>query len=809
MANFANLKAAINAVIKQNGQGEITGEVMNQVLTTMVNSLGDNYQFAGVATPSTNPGTPDQNVFYMATQAGTYTNFSAIVLQAGISILLWDGSWSSQTFFTIDAVPTAGSNNFVKSGGVQNELALGAVYDVSAKNPTAGPNNNGKWESLSALLSDANLSTLIPTAWRKGGMSIKFVQSSDNKYVKYRCMAQSFTTDVTQWQGVDDEPTAGSDNLVKSGGVVSWGEDKYGKYVENAGFVYVKLDASDHILCGIKADGNIYFGAGVPPQVVEYIQQKIDELPLGGYEDIVAFLDGLEEGEKTLQQLLDEKVDVEISKSLIDSQFAESQSVIDNPEFMQVETDSEKKILGGRRKNGRKFENLGIETQNCILDDDDIDTLNDAENKIALLLDAKNKVLSYRRKDGLLRENVGLSTPHVDTDELILSQEGIKKFFESTSKENILANSTWIGQNIWWCGTSIPAGASKNTKNERSYPRIVGEMLGVNKMYNEAVGSSCARRISNISGRTYESAGRMMGSSIEDALSIFSDLWTVNDVEHTVTVGPRTMGITEIPNISTYSDACYQRYFLLSNSYEIKLISKYLISDPIKNENFLREKFGNLYNTLMSLNPNDYNYQGDIDLFIIDHGHNDSPSPVSAEYINSTDITTYIGAINTYINLIWSYKPKARIMFVSDYDNFTLPTQTIQAQQQIAEHWHIPFIDLRKHLPFNINTKVKVRGYWATDGFWHETGFTYNPNASTVAEAFSVNGDAEFNYLLGNTIPEIAENITPEQDENGVWWYYLSPRDVWIKDAVHPSSDKSNKALQLYAKVLSEFIIQN
>ena len=32
-------------------------------------------------------------------------------------------------------------------------------------------------------------------------------------------MAQNFTTDTTQWQGVDDEPTAGSDNLVKSGGV--------------------------------------------------------------------------------------------------------------------------------------------------------------------------------------------------------------------------------------------------------------------------------------------------------------------------------------------------------------------------------------------------------------------------------------------------------------------------------------------------------------------------------------------------------------------------------------------------------------
>lgn len=214
MANFANLKAAINSVIKANGQREITGEVMNQVLTAMVNSLGSNYQFAGVATPSTNPGTPDQNVFYMATQAGTYTNFSAIVLQAGISILLWDGSWSSETFFTVDSVPTAGSNNFITSGAVFDKMKLdGGAYDVTAHN------NNATFADLSALLNSENLNTLIPVAIRHGGMSIKFVQTSDNKYVQYRLMATSFTTTETDWQGVDDLPTYNSKNLVKSGGV--------------------------------------------------------------------------------------------------------------------------------------------------------------------------------------------------------------------------------------------------------------------------------------------------------------------------------------------------------------------------------------------------------------------------------------------------------------------------------------------------------------------------------------------------------------------------------------------------------------
>jgi hypothetical protein len=55
-------------------------------------------------------------------------------------------------------------------------------------------------------------------------MSIKFVRSSDNKYVQFRfLLSGSFTTaqfiNPANWQGVDDEPTAGSDNLVKSGGV--------------------------------------------------------------------------------------------------------------------------------------------------------------------------------------------------------------------------------------------------------------------------------------------------------------------------------------------------------------------------------------------------------------------------------------------------------------------------------------------------------------------------------------------------------------------------------------------------------------
>ena len=89
--------------------------------------------------------------------------------------------------------------------------AIGEVFDISEYH------SGTTYADLAAALDGGNN---VPEGIRKGGMSVKFVQTSDNKYVQFRLMAQSFTTDVTKWQGVDDEPTIDSDNLVKSGGVL-------------------------------------------------------------------------------------------------------------------------------------------------------------------------------------------------------------------------------------------------------------------------------------------------------------------------------------------------------------------------------------------------------------------------------------------------------------------------------------------------------------------------------------------------------------------------------------------------------------
>lgn len=92
MANWSTLKAAVAKVIKTNGNKEITGAVLQNVLNNIISNLGANATFAGIATPSTNPGTPDGPVFYLATQNGTYSNFGGAIVENEAAILLYNGS---------------------------------------------------------------------------------------------------------------------------------------------------------------------------------------------------------------------------------------------------------------------------------------------------------------------------------------------------------------------------------------------------------------------------------------------------------------------------------------------------------------------------------------------------------------------------------------------------------------------------------------------------------------------------------------------------------------------------------------------
>lgn len=95
MGNYEQLKQAVSNVIKSNGTQAITGQVLQNTLLTIINTIGGNMQFAGVANVNTNPGTPDQNLFWIASQSGTYVNFGNIVLNPGESAVL---TWKNGAF---------------------------------------------------------------------------------------------------------------------------------------------------------------------------------------------------------------------------------------------------------------------------------------------------------------------------------------------------------------------------------------------------------------------------------------------------------------------------------------------------------------------------------------------------------------------------------------------------------------------------------------------------------------------------------------------------------------------------------------
>jgi hypothetical protein len=96
MADYSLLKDIIDDNITNNGQGEITGPVLNGVLTSMVQVLGAGYQFKGFADTDTDPGTPDARVFYLATEAGTYTNFGGSSVTVP-TIFYYDNDWHTET----------------------------------------------------------------------------------------------------------------------------------------------------------------------------------------------------------------------------------------------------------------------------------------------------------------------------------------------------------------------------------------------------------------------------------------------------------------------------------------------------------------------------------------------------------------------------------------------------------------------------------------------------------------------------------------------------------------------------------------
>lgn len=106
MANYTQLKAAINRNINTNGVQAITGDILNSILNDIVDEVGAHATYVGMAIPTTDPDSPVGNVFYVTSTAGVYENFGGLEVADGeIAILTnntYTGSWRKDVIWTVD-----------------------------------------------------------------------------------------------------------------------------------------------------------------------------------------------------------------------------------------------------------------------------------------------------------------------------------------------------------------------------------------------------------------------------------------------------------------------------------------------------------------------------------------------------------------------------------------------------------------------------------------------------------------------------------------------------------------------------------
>lgn len=357
------------------------------------------------------------------------------------------------------------------------------AYDVTVHN------SNATFASLQALLNSENLSTLIPADVRKGGMSIKFVQSSDNKYVQYRLMSNTFSTTESNWQGVDDVPIVGSKNLVESGGLAN----TYGSYVENSDFIKVETDSKGRILWAVRKNADIFYGFGVPTQIIEFINNKIIELGLNNVNSIITFLDEYISN-TTLQNLLADKADknntelsgkISIDKEVDDNDEINEMSVqhIENTEFIGVWLDKHRRILFGVQQDANFFFGYGVPRQI-------VDFVNSFKSELLSIIN--NKVDKEEGK-GLIDSEIAKNHSYIyDSERIEIETDKVNKILEVT---DINGNKIIFG-NLEVKGKLINSNIIHNNKVEQL------KLYWENGIYNgrTAIASNDGVRVPEIKG---------------------------------------------------------------------------------------------------------------------------------------------------------------------------------------------------------------------------------------------------------------------------------------------------------------------
>lgn len=241
--------------------------------------------YMGVASLNTVPTKViGAKMYYFATVAGTYKNFSNLVVPQGINVLYSENgsSWVNTTLLE-----------------VAKELGVSTNKVVSQK-----------------TLNDA--------------LNLKANQSYVNE-----ALAKKFDkASVVQELG-------DSEDKVVSQFALPFRE------IESPEFIKVIVDAEDHFLFGIQLDGSIEWGKGIPAPIKAKLQEIINQCQQDKTDILETINAAKKELSASITALQEGKVDKEEGKSLIEDEVKECFKVIENEDFIHAVTDSEDRLLFG------------------------------------------------------------------------------------------------------------------------------------------------------------------------------------------------------------------------------------------------------------------------------------------------------------------------------------------------------------------------------------------------------------------------------------------------------------------------------
>lgn len=213
MANYEQLKASIIAAIYDNGNQEITGDVLQSVLLGIVNIIGANATLAGVAETGTIPGSVDQNAFYIASAPGYYSGFGLTADKQGVNIFFnKSGSWEVANFTSFKTYPNSVTTINESSSAAQVKAAFTPVGFVNPTIPNLGDHiqiqndvsNNGAMFYYVEHFAGVVLRLLFcPTPEYVYYMTVDTSAWTVDKVEKYQI---SKLDDLIEWVGTPQDP---------------------------------------------------------------------------------------------------------------------------------------------------------------------------------------------------------------------------------------------------------------------------------------------------------------------------------------------------------------------------------------------------------------------------------------------------------------------------------------------------------------------------------------------------------------------------------------------------------------------------